>query len=272
MKKLNTCIIFFIILIICYLFLFSKLFPFSPVAIGFLTHEMPNTVIYTEKGSSFRNYKEIDDLTKNVEQFHQLKFLKKPKIYIFSNKSSYLNRTLTKARFYAYPNNVLVVSPWAIQEAQEGKISLEIYVGHELSHIILFQHMGFISAYKYPKWFMEGIAMYSVNQMGTSWYPSKDDTYKTIKNGVFFPPDFYKTRKENHIKLGTKNQIAFMYSEFACIVDYLIEVYGKDKFLIYMKTLLHGKNYKNVFKDIYKINFDKFILDFKKHIVNSRLA
>jgi len=49
------------------------------------------------------------------------------------------------------------------------------------------------------------------------------------------PPKYFKTGKEDDIKLEVKFRIAFMYSEFACIVDYLVTTYGKDKLLQYMK-------------------------------------
>lgn len=45
------------------------------------------------------------------------------------------------------------------------------------------------------------------------------------------PPEYFKTKKEDKIKPDVKYRITFMYSEFACIVDYLIEQYGKDKYI-----------------------------------------
>ena len=86
------------------------------------------------------------------------------------------------------------------------------------------------------------------------------------------PPDFFKTEKEDLIKLDVEYRIPFMYSEFACIVDYLILTKGKNTFLVFMKTLLTGENSKDAFKRIYGTDFDKFILNFKEFIIigNSR--
>ena len=241
---------------------FSKLYPLSPFAIGFKKHELRNTVIFIQNGSSYDDYNVIDDYTASVESFHNLKFIEKPRIYIFSDKDSYLNRNITKARFYAYPNNKLVVSPWAIDESKDGKISLEIYIKHELSHILLYQHMSYLAAYNYPQWLMEGIAVYSVNQMGTSWYPSKSETYKLIKAGNYFPPFLYKTSEEDSVKLNMRYPIAFKYSEFACIVDYLVDKYGEEKFDLYMKGLLANKDHDSLFKEIYGSNFNDFMKEF----------
>lgn len=253
---------FIVIVVIIYSVLFGKLFPLSPVAIGFTKHELKNTIIYLQDGSSYSDYGEIDKFTESVELFHGLKFLKKPNIYIFSDKDTYLRRNTTKARFNAYPNNKLVVSPWAIDESKKGIISLEIYIKHELSHIILYQNMGLMAAYYYPPWLMEGIAVYSTNQMGTSWYPGKRMTYEIINNGDYFPPFLYKTCKEDGIKLKTENPIAFKYSEFGCIVDFLIEKYGKEKFDTYMKGLFINYNHDDLFKTIYNIDFNEFLNDF----------
>jgi hypothetical protein len=253
-----------------YLFLWGKLFTYSPIFIGFSKHELPRTVIYVQNGANFNDYNKLDSFIPMVEDFHQLKFLKKPKIFIFLDKESYLHRTISKARFNAYPNGSLVISPWALKEAEEGKISLEIYLRHELSHTLLYQNMGTLAAYiYYPQWLMEGIAVYSTNQMGTSWYPSKEMTYGFIKQGNFMPPNYFKTNKEDSVKLNVPYRIAFIYSEFGCIVDYLITTGGKEKFLIYMKTLSHNKNHNKVFRDIYGIDFEKLLMTFKESIQHS---
>lgn len=102
-----------------------------------------------------------------------------------------------------------MASPWAIDESQEGIISLEIYLKHELSHILLNQNMGLIADIRYPKWLMEGIAMYTAEQMGTSIYPSKSQVYELIREGNYFPPQFYKTNQEEDIQLNVENRITF---------------------------------------------------------------
>ena len=257
--------------IITYLFLLGKLFPFSPVIIGFEKHELPNTIVYIQKGMPSNNYGKIDTLIPAVEKFHDLKFLKKPKIFLFSDSMSYIHRSLSKARFCAYRNNRIFASPWALKESQSGKISLEIYLTHELSHSLIHQQLG-LNAIRYPQWLLEGIAVYSSNQMGTSSYPSKEETYRFIQAGNFMPPDYFRTKKEKDIKLdfdNLENRATFMYSQFACIVDYLITIYGKDKFLIYMKSLTKNNGHNNIFKQVFGIDFDEFLIDFKEYVMNT---
>jgi len=249
-----------------YLFLFGKLFPYSPIIIGFDKHEMTNTIIYSQNGLSFADYEKIDTLIPSIEKFHELEYLTKPKIFLFSDSISYIRHSPSKARFCVFYNSRLFVTPWALKEAQSEKISLEIYLTHELSHSLLHQHSGLINASKYPKWLLEGIAVYSSNQMGTSFYPGKQETYQLIQSGNFMPPDFFKTKNEDKVELEVEYRITFMYSEFACIVDYLVANYGKTKFLSYMKSLLKDNDHDEIFKHIYGIDFDKFIIDFRQKV------
>ncbi|MDD5528989.1 MAG: hypothetical protein PHX21_03050 [bacterium] len=273
MKKKSITLIIGITIILLsfltYIFILGKLFPYSPIIIGFTKYESPNTIIYIQKGNTSANYNWVDSLIPSVEKFHELKFNSKPKIFFFRDKKTYSHRSLSKARFCAFTNGNIVVSPWAQKEAEEGKISMEIYLKHELSHSIILQNKGILAGLKYPKWLLEGIATYSVNQMGTSFYPGKEETYTLIKQGNFMPPYYFHTKKEAQIKLNVKYIPPFMYSEFACIVDYLIETRGRDKFLVYMKSLLKEDNHNKVFKEVYGIDFDEFILNFKKFVENN---
>lgn len=268
-KKLKyaiTIVSLSILGLIVYSFLFGKLFPYSPLIIGFSKNELANTIVYVQKGAEYPDLNKIDSLIPNIEKFHEWKFLKKPRIFIFKDKNSYYKRSISKARFCAFYNGDIIISPWALKEAKNGEISLGIYLTHELSHCLLHQHSGLSRAYKYPEWLLEGIAVHSANQMGTSWYPSKNGTYDYIRKGNFMPPEYFKTKKEDQVDLDVQYRITFMYSEFACIVDYLIEKFGKDKFLSYMKELTTISDHDKIFKKIYGIEFSKCVQDFRESI------
>jgi hypothetical protein len=260
-------IILILMVILSFEFLFGKLFPFSSVVMGFTKHELSNTIIYTQKGSNYEDFHRLDTLVPAIEKFHEMKYIKKPKIFIFRDSLGFICRSFSKARFSAYPSGRLLVSPWALREDREGKISLEIYVRHELSHVLLMQYMSYLRAYLYPKWMMEGIAVFSTNQFGTSFYPDKAETYHSIAKGNFLPPLYFKTDKEDNVKLSVINPIAFKYSEFGCIVDYLVSTYGKDKIILFMKKLMKNSDNDEVFKDVYYIEFSKVLQDFINHVI-----
>jgi len=269
MKKILIGIIILVFGLLGYLFLFGKLFTFSPIIIGFTKHELTNTIIYVQNGSNYNDFARIDTLIPAIEKFHELKFTPKPEIFIFRDSLSFIKRSFSKARFSAYPSGRLIISPWALKEDQQGKISLEIYVRHELSHVLLMQKMSYLVSYQYPKWLMEGIAVYSTNQMGTSFYPDKAETYHAIAQGNYLPPFDFKTNREDKVKLNVKYRITFMYSEFACIVDYLVVNYGKDKFLLYMKSLIKSNDHDKIFKQIYGIDFNEFLINFRQFVAKN---
>jgi len=276
MKKSRNIIISIIIITvviitgtILYLFLWGFLFPYSPVITGFTKHELSQSIIYIQHGSSYNDFQRIDILIPEVEAFHELKFKKKPELFIFNDKNSYLRHSTSRARFCAFPSGRLIISPWALKEAVEGKISLNIYLRHELSHVLLFQYKGLLSPLTYPNWLLEGIAVYCADQMGTSFYPGKEETYRLIRQGNYMPPQYFHTGKEDRVRLDVKYRATFIYSEFACIVDYLIEQNGKEKFIVYMKSLLKSNDHDKIFKDIYGIEFEQFLRDFKNHVCNS---
>ncbi len=266
MKRIAFIGIAVLAVLTAHLFLFGKMFAYSPVTIGFEKHELANSIIYTQRGVSFDDFERIDSLITPVEKFHDLKYLKKPEVFLFSDSISFIRRSLSKARFCTFYNGRIFVTPRALREALRKEISLEIYLTHELSHTLLHQHSGLINAAKYPKWLVEGIAVYSSDQMGTSFYPGKSDTYSLIRAGNYMPPDFFKTRKEDGIRLNVENRIPFMYSEFGCMVDYLISSYGKERFLIYMKSLIKKHDHDKIFLQTYGINFDEFLMNFKEHV------
>jgi hypothetical protein len=268
MKKIVIAIATIIVGLLCFMFLFGKLFPFSPIIAGFSKYEMPNSIVYVQKGATYDYFQKTDSLIPSVEAFHELKFKRKPELFIFRDSLAFIRRSPSKARFCAFSSGRLIISPWALREAEKGKISLAIYVKHELSHVLILQHKGLFSELRYPKWLLEGIAVYSANQMGTSFYPGKDETYHAIAQGNFLPPFDFKTKREDRVRLDVKYRIPFMYSEFACIVDYLVQNYGKAKFLSYMKSMIRYNNHDKIFKQIYGMDFDKFMLEFKQSVEN----
>ncbi len=261
---LTLFLILFIVII--YMLLWGKLFPYSPIIIGFDKYELNNTIIYVQQGAKFNEFTRLDTLTKSVESFHELKFINKPKIFIFKDNKSYYQRSVSKARFCAFSSGAIIISPWALKEDKQGIISLDIYIKHELSHILIYNYNGFLGEFRYPSWLLEGLAMYSVNQMGTSFYPNIEDTYKAIRDGNFMPPEYFKTNKEDEININVKYKIAFIYSEFGCIVDYLVKTYGKEKFIKYIKALLEVNDNESEFRKAYSRDFNEVISEFKEYV------
>ena len=252
----------------CYLLLWGRLLPYSPIALGFGRKELDHVIVYNQVGNRFTDH-DVESLIADVEAAHGLKFQQKPKVFFFADRDSYTRRTTTKARLCAYPpvppgfNGAIVVSPWAQEEDLDGKIELKIYLTHELSHALLFQHMTVFSLLRFPRWLLEGMATYSANQMGTSLYPGKAETLTMIKEGNWLPPDLYETSAEDQIPLRVKYRKTFMYSEFACIVDDLVRKFGQTTYLQYMKELLSATDHDAVFKTFFGVEFSDYLVRFR---------
>ena len=125
-----------------------------------------------------------------MEDFHQLKFKKRVKIFVFNSDKEYTRHSGMKTRFVTFPlYGRIFVSSKAKKESEEGKIHLDVYLKHELSHSLLYQNMSLYRSCYYPGWLLEGIAVYSANQMGIDGYFTEKETFDKIRKGYFLNPD-----------------------------------------------------------------------------------
>jgi hypothetical protein len=246
--------------------LWGKLFPISPVAVGFSKHELARSIWYVQEGASLGDLGRLDGVVPQVEASHGLRFIHKPRLFVFRDDASYRRRSLSRARFCAFPTNVLVISPWALREAREGKISLPVYLRHELSHVLIFQHAGLTRSLRLPKWLLEGLATYTARQMGTSFYPDREQTYRMLREGSFMPPPLFGTRAGDRVELRVKYPDAFVYSEFACLVDYLVETRGRDTLRGYLERLIAGERQAAAFEASYAMSLDRAVDEFLQHV------
>ncbi|MBN1944873.1 MAG: hypothetical protein JW797_04315 [Bradymonadales bacterium] len=248
------------------LFLWGKLFPFSPIILGFERKALPHVVVYIQEGNPYREFDWVDTIIPGVEEFHGLQFQSKPRIFFFGDRETYARRSICTARFCTLYNGAIMVSPWAQEEDERGEISLRIYLNHELSHSLLYQNMSLFAAMRYPKWLIEGIATYSADQRGTSIYPSKEETLQAIRLGSWLPPSLYHTDEGDRVQLEVQNPIGFAYSQFACIVDDLISRHGLETFRSYMTRLFESGDHDVVFRTAFGIDFDDYLVEFQSRI------
>ncbi len=249
---------------IVYQLFWGKLFAYAPFFPGFSKRDTAGTTIHVQREARFAEAEAVDAWLSEVEGTHGLAFVRKPKIFVFCDDRDYDRRSLSRTRFYTYPNGSIIIRPGALQEAREGRISLEIYMKHELSHALLFQHMKPVAAYfTFPRWLQEGLAVSRSGQMGTSWYPGKAETLDLIRRGNFFPPDDFGKKRGDRAALDVQNRSAFLYSEFACLVEALIESYGEEKFEAYLRRLMRGRRSGAAFSETFRTDFDAFLRSFQ---------
>lgn len=78
-KKFFIGIFLFLFGVLLYHILLGKLIAFSPIVVGFEKQRTENSVIHFHKNEKELNYKILDSLIGETEQFHKLKFKKKVK-------------------------------------------------------------------------------------------------------------------------------------------------------------------------------------------------
>ncbi len=262
--------------VLVYLLVWGRYSPYGPVVFGFERHDLPDIVVYVERddgpgiahagsdgssaGAASRpDLVAIDALVAEVEEAHGLRFRSRPRLLLFRDAGTYARRTTTRARACTYYNGTIVVSPWVQLEDAEGVLSLDVYLRHELSHALLYQHMGMRAALRYPKWLLEGVATWSAGQMGTFAYPSAQETYALIAAGAWMPPSLYRTSGEDDVPLEVDDRMTFMYCEFACIVDDLVARYGRDTFFAYVAALMDESDHDAVFRRAFGTGFDDYL-------------
>lgn len=251
-----------------YSLLWGRLAPISPVVVGFERRVSPKAIVHFHRGSPVPEADTVDGLIERVEAWHKLRFRSKPQIVICRSDGEYGRFTGHAARFKVFPVfGRLYVSARAVRDAVAGRIHLDVYLAHELSHSLLYQNMSAWRALSYPGWLMEGIAVRSSGQMGIDGYYTKDATYEAIQKGFFVPPDDWGTilrRQRRSIgDLPLENKMWFIYSEFGCLVDRLIEIDGEERFLRFLKETLSSGDYRRPFEQTFGIPFDEFLGSFK---------
>jgi hypothetical protein len=260
--------------IVVFLFLFGSFFPFSPIIIGFKCKQFFKARIYYHKNENISGFAFIDTLIAETENFHQISFKKPVQIVVCGSDMEMKRLATMRTRMATFPGyGRIFISHKAKAEADSGIISLRIYIKHELSHSLIAQNSSIIHYFRYPNWLIEGIAMVNAKQMGHGWYPSTEETRRLIKNGIFIEPDDYDSpilwTKKYIREMKLPNRTAFFYSEFGCIIEDIIDKYGKDTFILFLKELIINGNAETSFKNQYGITIKKYIENFKYRAINN---
>ncbi|MBN1534846.1 MAG: hypothetical protein JXA20_19400 [Spirochaetes bacterium] len=264
MKRIAAVASFSLVMLALYSAFCGRLFPYSPVTPGFQSRTVGRAVVYHRGHCGLERLDRLDELMAQVERFHDLGFRRPVGIYLCGSDDEYRRYTGTGARFVAFPRyGRLFVSRRAWEDARRGDIDLDIYLRHELSHSLIYQQMGVLRALRLPRWLLEGVAMAGAGQVGTGIYPSKDEVFALIRQGYFFHPDDYGTvidsRSERTHAFPLENSIAFIYSEFGCIVGDLISRYGNDRFHRYLRGMIRGGEQGEVFRETYGTGFEEYL-------------
>jgi len=167
-----------------------------------------------------------------------------------------------------------VVSHKLLDESAKNTRNLFIYLKHELSHTLLYQNLSLTrSFYSFPRWLIEGLAVYSADQFGIDNYYTKQQAAQIIKEGEFFRPEWLNGPLQSEPRQAREfplsNKAFFFYSEFGMIVEDLIATYGEANFHQYLHELITSDSANDkIFQDTFGIPFEQYLSEFQKRAVD----
>ncbi len=149
------------------------------------------------------------------------------KIYIYDNAGAYL----LACGQPSWSAGVVVPRQKVIRAYAGEKDFFATVLPHEMGHIIFREFVGFDNR-AVPGWLDEGVALYQQHSGGHQLYAL---CRKAMDKKTFFPLD--KLNSMNPSLLKDKEQIQLFYAESFTIVDFLLERFGKDNFLLFCQRL-----------------------------------
>jgi hypothetical protein len=257
-----------LLLLAVYELLFGRLFPLSPVVVGFSRQEYDKYVVYHHGQPELPQLSYLSGVVTMEEKYHGMSFGSKPEVFFCKDDAEFRRLSGGKARFNAL-NGRLFISQRAQEDARQGKIDLQTYLTHEMSHCLLQQHMSLLRSARMPRWLLEGVAMDCARQVGVGVYPAKSEVYKTVSQGIFCEPADFGTvlggEKGTAISCPLTNKTAFFYSQFGCLVEFFRSGYGTQRYQAFLLEVVKGRslNVEKSFKTAFDGNLEDEIARFK---------
>lgn len=248
--------LFLVVALLLYSFLWGSLEAFSPVMRGFQHQDSERARLHFHAGADLSLFRKIDDVIERVEAAHGLHFTRRVDVLVCDSDAEHKRLAHTGARFCALPGyGRLSVSKRAQEDAKAGRIHLDVYLAHELSHSLLFQNTSLLRGALLPDWFLEGLAVYSAKQRGVDGYNTRGEVRERIREGHFLrPSDFVVkpwTTTKAYQAFELPNKYLFLYAEMACFIEDLIQTSGEEKFQRLEHGLLEGRNGSACFAAVY---------------------
>jgi len=183
-----------------------------------------------------RYYKNIT----NYLGFRRLDFWtwkKRCRIYLYTNKEQYLSNGDTN---YWAKARVQVIKKEIITYAREEQF-LEEALPHELGHIIFRETIGYDK--KLPLWLDEGVAVLQ----------EKDRSkYLNTAKKIIGTDNFVSVSELSKIRDYQKIPPVVLYSEAASLVSFLLEEYGRKRFVDFCRAIRDKDDWQEALLKTYK--------------------
>jgi len=242
-----------------------------PSYYGFHSKSFERGTIYYKNDYLLNQLSEINQLVGSSEKSHGTKLQKPLKIYLFESHQQF--KKFSRLNKPVMGTGLLGRRIWISPKIKTfSKETIEAYVSHELSHVLLYQNMSFLRGLLYPSWLIEGIATYH-GQFGMGEYPSHKEVQRMLSEGYFVNPSTYRKRfgvkDKNRSTWPKKSPHPFAYSQFASMIQVLIERHGQSAFQSFLKQSLVRYDIDTLFEDIYGEPFSEFVDRYRAEASNN---
>ncbi|NLV44274.1 MAG: hypothetical protein GXY07_07220 [Candidatus Hydrogenedentes bacterium] len=248
-----------------YMLLWGRLFPWSPVKLGYRQVSFSKAVVVLPENWELpAELPDIDTIFSDCERFHTLSF-KRPVMIILAETQEHAHRFggTNSAALALETGTVIILVPTKIQ-ANSRKLVDQLK--HECSHALLFQNTSLFKAFQIPEWLREGLAIYYGNPRDN--YVGESFTKLAVDDGYFFdvlgPYDSLR-------KVPDSFRNGFRHSEFRCFVEFLADGYDIDTVTRYARDLIQEpKSERPLFRKHFGMDLDVVAREFQREVLTKK--
>ena len=164
---------------------------------------------------------------------------KRCSIYLYTNREQYLSNKGTKD----WAKGIVHVIKKEIITYAKREQFLEYTLPHELGHIIFRETVGFDK--KLPLWLDEGIAVLQENDRSK---------YLNTTKKIIGTSDFVSLYELSKIRDYETIPPVVLYSEAASLISFLLEEYGRDKFVSFCRAIRDKDDWLEALLKTYKFD------------------
>jgi len=218
--------------------------------------------IWIENDNNKKFAREIQPILPGLEdsieakQFHQFKSA--PVIYLCSTNESFCKYSGSK---YPGPRAKVTPNGLFVSPRLQGSRDWQKIIYHELSHVLMFQHLGKYRYFTTPLWFHEGLATYASNGGGTGDVTDSLAIAEILKGNSFYPHD-------NFIRsYFAKNELApwLAYRQYMLFVEFLKN--GREpEFEKMLNSVFAKKSFSRSVKSAYNKDVSELWAEFLKNL------
>jgi hypothetical protein len=227
----------------------------------FVPYKDDSRVFYEPGAEEFASLivSELPRAIRRVEKGHYAKFDKQIRIYVCESLESFKNITGRKVRALTHRDRIFL-SP----KIMHSPGTIPLYLGHELSHLMMGQNISGYQYIKIPSWFHEGMAAY-VSNGGGAQDVTVDEAKKAILSGNHFLPlenagiwDILRPKYGSYWKISNH----MFYRQSMLFIEYL-KNRDENAFKTFLIDIQEGRRFSTSFNKSYGMTtmdiWDKFL-------------